>query len=236
MSYLSLAHRVPEASAMEPEAVAWIYALIAHVPLVRAAHRRFVVGALAQGVVEGWALDLGTGPGYVARRIARRRPGLCMAGLDLAAGMVQRARCTATQAGLDGRGIWPQADGHRLPFADESFDLVVSSFSLHHWTEPLRVLDEVARVLKPGGGYYIADLCREVSAWQRFFAYASIPALSLLFGSYWGYGGYYESIRAGYTLDEVRALLERSALPPGDVALESTWLVPILTLSSKGAA
>jgi ubiquinone/menaquinone biosynthesis C-methylase UbiE len=234
VSYLSLACRVPEASVMEPEAVTWAYALITHVPLVRTAHRRFVVGSLAQGVVEGWALDLGTGPGYVARRIARRRPGLSLVGLDLAARMVQRARRAATQAGLDGRGIWPQGDGHRLPFAEGSFDLVVSSFSLHHWTEPLRVLDEIARVLRPGGRYYIADLCREVTLLQRLFAYASIPALSPLFGSYWGYGGYYESIRAGYTLDEARALLARSALPPGVVALDSTWLVPILTLSSKG--
>ena len=234
MNYFSLARRVPETAAVEPRALTWLYGLITRVPLVRTTHKRFVAGALAQGVTQGDVLDVGTGPGYVAVEIARQRPGLRMAGLDLAAHMVERARQLAGWAGLDGRGLWPQADGHRLPFADGSFDLVASSFALHHWADPLRILNEIARVLAPGGRYYIADLCREVNLFQRIFAYASIPAISLPFGSYLGYGGYYESVRAGYTRIEAHALLQRSALPPGEVGLDSTWYIPILTITSKG--
>jgi ubiquinone/menaquinone biosynthesis C-methylase UbiE len=234
MSYLSLVRRVPEASAMEPQALAWLYSVVTQMPLMRTAYRRTVAGALAQGVMQGHGLDLGTGPGTVAVEIARQRPGLRMVGLDLAAHMVVRARQQAARAGLDGRGIWPQADGHFLPFPDDSFDLVVSSFALHHWDDPLRILDEMGRVLRPGGRYYIADLCREPNLHQRFFAYGSIPFISLLFGSYLGYGGYYESVRAGYTRDEARALLERSALPPGEVQLNSTYFMPILTIASIG--
>jgi ubiquinone/menaquinone biosynthesis C-methylase UbiE len=249
VSYWSLARRVPETSAVEPRALTWLYDVIAHVPLVRTVHRRFVAGALAQGVERGCGLDLGTGPGYVAAEIARRRPGLHMLGLDLAAHMVERAqrrtrrqtRRHAPCAALDGRGLWTHADGHHLPFADGSFDLVVSSFALHHWEDPVSVFDEIARVLRrpqtggasPGGRYYIADVCREASVLQRSLAYASIPAISLAFGSYLGYGGYYESVRASYTRDEILALLARSALPPGEVKLDSTWLVPILTIASK---
>ncbi len=235
MSYFSLARRVPEATAVDPKALTWAYALISRLPLVRTVHRRFVAGALAQGVSEGEGLDLGTGPGYVAVQIARRRPGLRMVGLDLAAHMVRRASREASRAGLNGRGLWPQADGHRLPFPDDSFDLVVSSFALHHWADPLRILNEIARVLKADGRYYLADVCREVSPFQRLFAYASIPVVSLPFGSYRGYGGYFESVRAGYTRAEARALLARSNLAPGHVALDATWFVPILSLSSKGA-
>jgi ubiquinone/menaquinone biosynthesis C-methylase UbiE len=233
MHYFSLARRMPETSALEPKAVAWLYGLISRVPIVRTTHRRFIGGVLQQDVAQGYGLDLGTGPGYVAVEIARQRPGLCMVGLDLAAHMVEGAMNQASQTGLDGRGLWLQADGHYLPFADGSFDLVVSSFALHHWEDPLHVLNEVARVLAPEGRYYIADVCREVSAFQRLFAYASIPAISLPFGSYRGYGGYYESVRAGYTRAEAQDLLERSALPPGEIGLESTWFVPILTLASK---
>lgn len=243
MSYLSLAHRVPEASAVEPRALTWLYDLITQVPLARTAHRRFVTGALNQGVTHGTGLDLGTGPGYVAAEIARQRPRLRMVGLDLAAHMIEKATRQTMGAELNGRGLWLQADGHGLPFHDGSFDLVVSSFALHHWDDPLHVLNEIARVLrrpepaegKVGGRYYIADLCRETSPFQRLFAYASIPAISVPFGSYRGYGGYYESVRAGYTRDEARNLLEQSALPPGEVGFESTWFVPIVTITSKGS-
>jgi ubiquinone/menaquinone biosynthesis C-methylase UbiE len=233
MSYLSLARRVPETSAVEPKVLTWFYNLIAQVPLVRTVHRHFVAGALAQEVSRGYGLDLGTGPGYVALQIARQRPGLKVVGLDLAAHMVGKARRQAAQAGLDGRGLWPQADGHRLPFPNGSFDLVVSSFALHHWDDPLCVFNEIARVLRPDGRYYIADVCREVNLFQRLFAYASIPAISLPFGSYLGYGGYYESVRAGYTRREARALLEHSALPLGEVRLDGTCFVPILTIAPR---
>ena len=97
------------------------------------------------------------------------------------------------------------------------------------------VFAEVARVLRPGGRYYIADLCREPTLVQRLVAYASIPAISLPCGSYRGYGGYSESMRASYTRAEARDLLARSALPPGQVALDSTWLVPILTIAAGAA-
>lgn len=244
MSYFALAHRVPEASAVEPQMLTWLYDAISRVPLVRSFYRRVVAGVLAQGVTQGYGLDLGTGPGYVAVEIARQRPDLRMVGLDLAAHMVEKARRQAGRAALDSRGLWPQADAHRLPFADGSFDLVVSSFALHHWADPVHVLDEIARVLRrpgsgdgqPGGCYYIADVCREVSFLQRILAYASIPVISLPFGSYLGYGGYYESVRAGYTRDEAQDLLARSALPPGKVDLDSTWLVPVLTMVSNGTS
>ena len=68
MSYFSLTLRVPEASAVEPRALTWLYGLISQTPLVRATHLRTIAGVLSQGVSRGHGLDLGTGPGY-------RRPG-----------------------------------------------------------------------------------------------------------------------------------------------------------------
>jgi ubiquinone/menaquinone biosynthesis C-methylase UbiE len=44
-----------------------------------------------------------------------------------------------------------------LPFPDGSFDLVVSSLSLHHWDEPKAAVPELARILRPGGRVYIYD-------------------------------------------------------------------------------
>ena len=236
MKYLSLVVRVPEISAIESSAVARFYSLISQLPLMRAAHRRFVAGALALGVAQGNCLDLGTGPGSVALAIAQNSPDLRMVGLDLAARMVELAREQAIRSGLDGRGLWPQADGHCLPFASGSFDLVVSSFALHHWVHPVRILDEIARVLAPGGRYYIADVCREANLSQRLFAWGSIPFVSLPLGSYLGYGGYYESLRAGYTRAEARELLERSTLPEGRVEANLGRWIPTLSIASNEPA
>ncbi len=236
MKYLNLSARVPEISAIESGTVSRFYSLISRLPLMRAAHRRIVAGALALGVSQGTCLDLGTGPGRVALAIAQNRPALRIVGLDLAAPMVELARDQAIHSGLDGRGLWPQADGHCLPFASGSFDLVLSSFALHHWVAPVRILDEIARVLAPGGRYYIADLCREASLAQRLFACGSIPFVSLPLGSYLGYGGYYESLRAGYTRVEARELLEKSVLPAGRIEADLTRWMPILVIASNGPA
>ena len=232
MGYFSLARRVPETSAVDPWILAALYRAIARLPVVRSVHRRFLAAAPATAGDGGRVLDVGTGPGYVAVELVRRRPGLRVVGLDLAAHMLAQAAGRSRRAALDGRALWPQGDGQRLPFADASFDLVVSSFALHHWQDPLRVFDEIARVLAPGGQYSLADVCREPDLLQRLFACASIPVVSLAYGSYLGYGGYYESMRAGYTRAEAQDLLRASALPPGSVGLDSTRFVPILTIAS----
>jgi ubiquinone/menaquinone biosynthesis C-methylase UbiE len=234
MSYLSLSERVPERQAVESRTLIRLYSLISELPMMRQAYRRFVAGILGQGVTQGACLDLGTGPGFIALAIAHKNPDLRMVGVDLAAGMVEQARKRAVQLGVAGQGLWPQADGHRLPFADGSFDLVISSFALHHWEDGARVLGEIARVLAPGGRYYIADVCREVDLFQRLFAWGSIPFVSLPFGSYRGNGGYHESLRAGYTRREARELLEGSALPPGKVTREPSLCMPILVMEATG--
>jgi SAM-dependent methyltransferase len=52
-----------------------------------------------------------------------------------------------------------------MPFEDASFDLVVSTFSVHHWTDARGGFAEVARVLRPGGRALVYDL---PDAWGRF--------------------------------------------------------------------
>jgi ubiquinone/menaquinone biosynthesis C-methylase UbiE len=44
-----------------------------------------------------------------------------------------------------------------LPFADDSFDTVVTSYSMHHWDHPAEAVPELARVLRPGGRLYVYD-------------------------------------------------------------------------------
>lgn len=103
-------------------------------------------------------LEIGSGPGELALEVARRSPGAEVVGVDLAAAMVERAIVRAGGEQLSDRVHFQLADAASLSFADASFDIVVSTLSLHHWSEPAAVFGEIARVLRPGGVVLIYDL------------------------------------------------------------------------------
>ncbi len=102
-------------------------------------------------------LDVGTGPGVLLTELARRRPDLhLVGGVDLSADMVSAAQRNLSEFG--GRATAQQGDVVDLPFAAGAFDLVVSSFSSHHWDDPpAAAVPELARVLRPGGRLYVYD-------------------------------------------------------------------------------
>jgi SAM-dependent methyltransferase len=104
-------------------------------------------------------LEVGCGPGRLSIRLARQH-GLDVTGLDLDPAMIQRARATADRRG-DGSERQPSflvGDVASLPFPDGSFDLVVSTLSMHHWADPSAGLAEIGRVLRPGARALVWDL------------------------------------------------------------------------------
>jgi SAM-dependent methyltransferase len=97
-------------------------------------------------------LDLGTGEGQLARRLAAPAgapPPALVVGLDASAGQLANA-----QAEGGGPG-WVQARGEALPFASGSFDAIVCCLVIEHATDPDAVLAEVARVLGAGGRFLL---------------------------------------------------------------------------------
>lgn len=91
-------------------------------------------------------LDVGAGPGHYT--IAMGARGAAVAAVELSSSELRR----------DGR---PPAgaligDGRRTPFADATFDAVLCSNMLEHTPDPLAVLDEIERVLRPGGWAYVS--------------------------------------------------------------------------------
>jgi SAM-dependent methyltransferase len=106
-------------------------------------------------------LDLGCGPGHLTVRLGRRRPDLRITGADVDPAMVDRAATNAARAfrrKAPGKPAFLVADAADLPFPDASCDLVVSTFSLHHWDDPARSFAEIHRVLRPGGRLVIWDV------------------------------------------------------------------------------
>lgn len=93
-------------------------------------------------------LDVGTGTGVVA--ITARRQGARVTGLDLTPELLARAKENAVIAGVDDIE-WKEGDAERLPYADASFDVVVSQFGHMFAPRPELATGEMLRVLKPGG-------------------------------------------------------------------------------------
>ena len=113
---------------------------------------------------EGDAADLGCGPGDLVLELARLAPGLHITGIDLAPEMLAQAAARAEESGVGDRVAFRLGDARQIPFQDGSLDLVISTFSLHHWSSPRAVFDEIARVLRPGGAFVIFDLRRDLAA------------------------------------------------------------------------
>ena len=128
-------------------------------PLYRRVAEAVVIEPGLAGAAEISAvLEIGSGPGELAVEVARRLPGGEIVGIDLAQAMIDRATERARAAGLDQRVRFELADAAALPILDASFDIAVSTLSLHHWSDPAAVFTEIARVLRPGGVALIYDL------------------------------------------------------------------------------
>jgi SAM-dependent methyltransferase len=100
-------------------------------------------------------LDVGCGPGLVARTLAPRVRSFV--GVDVTPAMIERARALAAGAGLS-NAEFVVGDAVALSFEAASFDVVVTRLALHHMPDPGAVLSEVARVLRPGGRLVVLDM------------------------------------------------------------------------------
>ncbi|MGI8526925.1 MAG: class I SAM-dependent methyltransferase [Pseudolabrys sp.] len=92
-------------------------------------------------------LDVGCGNGYVLAHYARNGAEVC--GVDITPTAVRLSQRRFELAGLNGR--FDMIDGQRLPHPDATFDIVCSMGVLHHISNPAPLVDEIHRVLKPGG-------------------------------------------------------------------------------------
>ncbi len=103
-------------------------------------------------------LDMGCGTGVAARTIARRANFTGrVTGIDLSPYLVEAAKRLADEEGLGGRVEFLSGDTRALDIPDGRFDGVVAHTLVSHVQEVLTVLEEVGRVVKPGGLIAIFD-------------------------------------------------------------------------------
>ena len=141
--------------------------------------------ALAHAAQRLWAqpgervLDIATGTGWTARNVARA--GAQVVAIDIATELLNAAKALSalTTPSID----FQPADAEALPFADASFDAVISTFGIMFAGDQGRAASEAARVCRPGGRVVVAAWSPEPNGYiARFFStiakYSPLPAPS----------------------------------------------------------
>lgn len=141
-------------------------------------------------------VEVACGPGLIARAMAPRVGSVV--GIDLTPEMIEKARAEAAAAAVENVSF-ELGDATALPLPADSVDGAITRFSLHHIPGPVRVLEEMARVVRPGGLVIVADHVTDedadASAWIEQIERLRDP-------SHW----------AGLTPARIEALGERAGL------------------------
>jgi len=153
----------------------------------------------ADGFHGGRIIDVGCGAGGTAIVLGGRFPHSQVVGIDLSEPLLRIAHQEAQAAAVGDRVRFDKADVHDMPYEDRSFDVVISLNMVHLVDDPIRMLDEMERVLAPGGFLFIADLRR---SWLGIVE---------------------REIKSALTLEEARDLLRRSRVREGTFSSSLLW-------------
>ena len=106
----------------------------------------------------GKVLEIAPGPGYFCIELARLG-NYQITGLDISKSFVEIARKNATKAGL--KIDFREGNASAMPFEDNTFDFTFCQAAFKNFSEPVKAITEMYRVLRPGGISVIADLRRD---------------------------------------------------------------------------
>lgn len=159
-------------------------------------------------------LEIAPGPGYLAIEIARRI-GCRVVRVDISRTFVRIANENGAKAGLD--IAFEEGDAADLPLPANGFDFAICTAAFKNFTRPLAALDEMHRVLKPGGTALIIDLRKDFSP-HAIRDYTK--GKGLINGTIirWTFNSMLK--RRAYTADSIRRLVVQSQFGQGDVRLD----------------
>jgi ubiquinone/menaquinone biosynthesis C-methylase UbiE len=117
-------------------------------------HAATLDAAAGAGARPSTLLDLGCGTGRLLERASRRWPDARLVGVDTSAQMIAEAK----RKHADSRYDFRVGDAAALSLDASSVDLALSTVSFHHWGDQVGGLREVARVLRAGALFVLADI------------------------------------------------------------------------------
>jgi demethylmenaquinone methyltransferase/2-methoxy-6-polyprenyl-1,4-benzoquinol methylase len=149
--------------------------------------RRFLVARLDLQP-DARVLDVATGTGAVAFELVRQH-GCSVVGIDRSAEMLAVARARVATRGLAAKIELHEARAEALPFADASFDAVTVTYLLRYVDDPAATLNELARVVRPGGTLAMLEFgvppARAVRALWELYVRLVLPLAGRLLSPGW---------------------------------------------------
>jgi len=215
-----------------PERIPWFAARL-YDQIARSAIETYYK-EVAEGVIahtsEGLVLDVGTGPGYLPIEIAKRALQIRVVGIDSSKALVRIAQRNAERAGVSARVRFMQCDGSRMYFGEDSYDLVISTGSLHAWKTPVLVINECFRVLKPGCEAWLLDPAHIITPEAQQFLGRGLTTVDRL-ASWWG--SFTSKLTPPYSVTEVNEIIRRTKFQEGNLQ-EGKWLIVKLAKGESG--
>ena len=178
---------------------------------------REAAAAVAARLAPGSAvLEVAPGPGYLAIELARLGA-FRVSGLDISHSFVRMSRRNAQQAGV--AVDFQQGDVAHMPYPAESFDAVVCRAAFKNFPDGVAALDEMHRVLKPGGQATILDLRKDapLAAIDEEVRGMHLSPLNAWL-TRWSFRTML--LREAYTLEKLEGVVARSRFGRGDIRLD----------------
>jgi ubiquinone/menaquinone biosynthesis C-methylase UbiE len=183
--------------------------------------RRMIATKLGTYKPEGVLADIGCGPGRLTILVAQRHPNLRVIGVDTSDEMIRRAGLDASSLGLTNRVEYRRGDVTDLSTVDGTVDFVVSTLSLHHWSDPDRGLGEIHRILKPRQQLLLFDLRRD--CWQIFYWLISFAQSVVVPAKLRQVNEPLCSLLSSYTVDELQCLFARGMFSEWEIEGGIGW-------------
>lgn len=160
---------------------------------------KIAAGLYKRNFKQGRILDSGCGPGFTIIELAKKFPSVEFVGIDLSDSLLEIANDKSKNENLTGRIEFLKADVLNIPFSNSYFDFVMNINMLHLVESPVKMLNEIQRVLKPYGFFYITDLRKS------FFGFLE------------------KEIKSAATIKGAHELVTKSNLPESKFSSDLIW-------------
>ena len=164
----------------------------------------------------GKVLEIAPGPGYFCIELAKLG-NYQIAGLDISKSFVEIARKNAAEAKID--IDFREGNASAMPFADETFDFTFCQAAFKNFSEPVKAISEMYRVLKPNGTAVIVDLRRDAPAYE-IEREVNGMGLGAINGAMVKWTFNHMLLKSAYSVEEMERMIARTPFGKGRIEVD----------------